>query len=272
VFRYRFTIILFLLSLSIFGNIHAKEPHANKPLIGILLNDGGEGGYSIYPWYAMRKNYGEIVTKMGGVPVFIGHDVAVIQDYLQKLDGIVLTGGDLKSPPTEFENGQHKPVDPKLYPREAVEYVLIQEAYKRDIPLLGICAGMQDMNVALDGTIGNLKEAGKTTIEHRVENREEVQHEINVAPKSMLYCIVKKKKYDVNSNHRNGIDRLSKKFVVTARAPDDVIEAFEAPHKMFFMGVMWHPEFALTKEDQSLWKAFIQTSARYAAHKKTCHS
>lgn len=263
--------VVFLL-LTISTGVFAKTPHSTKPLIGILLNDGGEGGYSIYPWYAMRKNYGEIVAKMGGVPVFIGHDVTVVQDYLQKLDGIVLTGGDLKSPPPEFENGQHKPVDPKLYPREAVEYVLIQEAYKRDIPLLGICAGMQDMNVALDGTIGNLKEAGKTTIEHRVENREEVQHEINVVPKSMLYCIVKKKKFGVNSNHRNGIERLSQKFVVTARAPDDVIEAFEAPHKIFFMGVMWHPEFALTKEDKALWQAFVKASAHYAAHKKTCRT
>ncbi len=257
-----------LLFLTISTGVFAKTP-LTKPLIGILLNDGGEGGYSIYPWYAMRKNYGEIVAKMGGVPVFIGHDVAVIQDYLHKLDGIVLTGGDLKSPPPEFENGLHKAVDPKSYPRQAVEFVLIQEAYKRDIPLLGICAGMQDMNVALGGSIQNLKEAGKTLIEHRVENREEVQHQITVVSKSMLHYIVKKKNFGVNSNHRQGIHLLSDKLVVTARAPDDVIEAFEAPHKIFFMGVMWHPEFALTNEDKALWQAFVQASARYAA-KKSC--
>jgi putative glutamine amidotransferase len=119
----------------------------------------------------------------------------------------------------------------------------------------------------MGGSIQNLKEAGKTIIEHRVENREEVQHQISVIPKSLLYCIVKKKNYGVNSNHRNGIDRLSDKFVVTARAPDNVIEAFEAPHKMFFMGVMWHPEFALTKEDKALWQAFVLASASYSRKK-----
>lgn len=246
---------------------YAKSPTSHKPLIGILLNDGGPGGYSIYPWYAMRKNYSEIIAAKGGVPVFIGHDVNVVEDYLDKLDGIVLTGGDLKSPPAAYEKGQHKRVDPKHYPRESIEFVIVQEAYKRNIPLLGICAGMQNMNVALGGTLQNLKEAGITTIEHRVENREQIQHQIIVVPKSLLHSIVKKKQFGVNSNHREGINRLSDKFVVTARAPDNVIEAIEAPNKTFFIGVIWHPEFVLSDEDKLLWQAFVNASAAHAKKK-----
>lgn len=246
----------------------AKGCH-QKPLIGIMLNDGGDTSYSIYPWYAMRKNYSDVVAKQGGIPVFIGHDMAVLYDYLDKLDGIVLTGGDLKSPPQAYDKG-NVPLKPKYYPRQSIEYVLVQEVFKRDIPLLGICAGMQNMNVALGGTLINLKESGKTTFEHRVENREEIQHLVNVVPKSTLFCIVKKKQFGVNSNHREGINRLSDKLVVSARAPDNVIEAVEAPEKSFFIGVIWHPEFVLSEQDERLWKAFVNASANYAKKKEDC--
>lgn len=249
---------------------YAEKHSSDKPLIGILLNDGGPGGYSIYPWYAMRKNYSEIIAKQGGIPVFIGHDVSVVEDYLDKLDGIVLTGGDLKSPPRAYENGQHKPVDPKHYPRQSIEFVIVQEAYKRNMPLLGICAGMQNMNVALGGSLENLKEAGKTSIEHRVDNREQIQHQVIVVPKTLLSRIMKKQQFGVNSNHREGIHRLSDKYVVTARAPDDVIEAFEAPNKTFFIGVIWHPEFVLSEQDKQLWQAFVKASANYAKKKAEC--
>jgi len=265
-FASRTLLIVFLLLP--FQGVFAKAPHSTKPLIGILLNDGGEGGYSIYPWYAMRKNYSDIIAKQGGVPVFIGHDVSVVEDYLDKLDGIVLTGGDLKSPPQGYEKGEHKRVEPKYYSRHSIEFVIVQGAYKRNIPLLGICAGMQNMNVALGGTLQNLKEAGKTSIEHRVDNREQIQHQVIVVPNSLLYRIMKKKQFGVNSNHREGILRLSDKYVVTARAPDNVIEAFEAPNKTFFVGVIWHPEFVLSDQDKALWHAFVQASAGYAAKKK----
>lgn len=260
---------IFLLCVIIMAMLHnaanANHGDVKKPLIGIMLNDGGKGGYSDYPWYAMRQNYGRVIAELGGIPVFIGHDTQPIDDYIQVLDGILLTGGDLNTPEGAYTTGI-KTFDPKKYPREYVEFQLVKKALEKNIPVLGICAGMQDMNLALGGTlIPNLKEVLKTPIQHRQENREKLHHSIAISEKSQLYKIVKTKSLKVNSNHRAGINKVSPVFVVTARAPDGVIEGFEVPGKRFFMGVMWHPEFMLTPEEKLLWKSFIQASSEYRA-------
>ncbi|MCS5711019.1 gamma-glutamyl-gamma-aminobutyrate hydrolase family protein [Candidatus Berkiella aquae] len=268
-FRLIWSIVISCVLITVGQTAYAQDA-SEKPLIGILLNDGGKGGYSQYPWYAMRKNYSAVIAKMGGVPVFIGHDVTVADDYLNRLDAIVLPGGDLDSPPSAHKKNQNATVDPKRYPREAIEFKLIQEAYRRDMPVLGICAGMQNMNVALGGTLHNLKASGQTKMEHRHDNREKIQHTIKVEPNSLLYKVVQSKQFGVNSNHRSGINELASRYVVTARAPDGVIEAIEAQNKSFFIGVIWHPEYVLTPQEEKLWKAFIQAAVVYKKeHKKS---
>ncbi len=243
---------------------HARHNALKKPLIGILMNDGGQGGYSQFPWYAIRQNYSEVVADLGGIPVFIGHDIQSLDDYLKTLDGIVLTGGDFQSSEEVFTTGLKREVDPKKHPREALEYALIKKAYAQDVPILGICAGMQNMNVAMGGTlIRSLKETLKTPIEHRNEQRDEVQHGINLVPKTKLYEIIKTNALRVNSNHNAGVGRIPDILIINARATDGVIEGIESPHKRFFIGVMWHPEFLLSPEEKMLWKAFIDASAKY---------
>lgn len=260
--------VIFLLCIMLMTMLHhvANANHSNdakKPLIGILLNDGGKGGYSDYPWYAMRQNYSQVIAELGGVPVFIGHDIQPLDDYIRVLDGIVLTGGDLNTPEGAYTTGI-KTVDPKKYPREYIEFQLVKKALENDIPVLGICAGMQDMNLALGGTlIPNLKEVLNTPIQHRQENREKLHHSVTISEKSQLYKVLKTKSLKVNSNHRAGINKVSPVLVVSARAPDGVIEGFEVPGKRFFMGVMWHPEFMLTPQEKLLWKSFIQAASNY---------
>lgn len=240
------------------------QAKSNKPLIGILLNDGGNGGYSQFPWYAMRQNYSKVIAENGGIPVFIGHDIQPIDDYLELLDGIVLTGGDFYSPPNAYTTGIKDTPNYKKYPREHIEFALIKKGYEKDIPVIGICAGMQQMNLAMGGTIyENLKKSLNTPIQHRNEDRETLQHGIKIEENTVLYKMLKTKNMKVNSNHNAGINKLSSKFIISAKAPDGVIEGMEAQNKRFFIGVMWHPEFVLTKQEKILWKEFVQAASEY---------
>ncbi|MBS0287274.1 MAG: gamma-glutamyl-gamma-aminobutyrate hydrolase family protein [Proteobacteria bacterium] len=262
--------VIFGLTILFFINTHliAKTSHNEKPLIGILLNDGGKGGYSDYPWYAMRKNYSQVVAQLGGVPVFIGHDKEPIEDYLKILDGVVLTGGDFYSPPEAFTTGVNKDYNPKYHPREYIEFALIKKGYDSDLPILGICAGMQQMNIALGGTIfENLKKSLGTPIQHRNETRHEIQHMIDIAHDSKLYDIMQTERLAVNSNHNAGINKIAPKLKVVALAPDGVIESFEAKNKKFFVGVMWHPEYVLSEEEKKLWIAFIDAAKEHRLNK-----
>lgn len=248
--------------------VQAKLNKQSKPLIGILLNDGGKGGYSEYPWYAMRQNYSQVIAENGGIPVFIGFDMEPIEDYIKTLDGIVLTGGDFYTPPEGYTVGIGKQYKPKRHSREGIEFALIKKGYEANLPLLGICAGMQQMNLALGGTLHeNLKKALGTPIQHRNEIRHETQHNVEITPGSKLHKVMNTTNLAVNSNHNAGINQPSQKLSVTAVAPDGVIESFEAKDKRFFIGVMWHPEYVLSNEEKKLWIAFIEAAREHHARK-----
>lgn len=258
-----FCVISLMLLLHCQNSLHAKEVNA-KPLIGIVLNDGGKGGYSDYPWYALRQNYGKVIEENGAIPVYIGFHTLLVEDYLNVLDGLVLTGGDFPTPPEAFTTGIKDKIDSKHYPRTAFELTLIQKAYDRDMPVMAICGGMQDMVAAMGGVlIQDLQKNYQTKIKHRHEDREQLVHGIKVRTDSKLYGIVKTDSYQVNSNHHSGIKTVPSAFIASAKADDGVIEAIEAPGKTFFMGVMWHPEFMLTPQEKALWKSFIQASDAY---------
>ncbi len=269
--RFYLSIIgVLVLGLLLLSSLLIAKPSKNepKPLIGILLNDGGQGGYSEYPWYALRQNYSEVIAQSGGIPVFIGHDVEAIEDYLKVLDGVVLSGGDFVTPPQAYTVGLDKDYLPKRHTREHIEFALIKKGYDANLPVLGICAGMQQMNIALGGTVyENLKKSLNTPINHRNEVRHKTHHSVEISPNSKLYHVVKANQLEVNSNHNAGINKVSPKLTVTARAPDGVIESFEAQNKRFFIGVMWHPEYVLSDEEKKLWIAFISAAKEYHLRK-----
>jgi putative glutamine amidotransferase len=255
-------LILVIISLTLLNSVQAKHAN-NKPLIGILLNTGTEGGYSDYPWYAIRQNYSQVVSHYGGVPVFIGHDAKNIDDYIDVLDGIVLTGGDMNSPEGAYTTGIGV-IDQRYHSREYLEFALIKKAYEKDIPVLGICAGMQHMNMAFGGTLyENLKKEIGTPIQHRNEQRDKLIHPITIKKDSKLFKILKTTSLKVNSNHNAGLNKIGANFKVTALAPDGVVEGIEMPDKRFFIGVIWHPEFHLTEQEGMLWQAFIHSAGQY---------
>lgn len=261
-------LLLTLLSYTLLNSVQAKRLPSAKPVIGIMMNNGDEGGYSRYPWYAIRQNYSQVVSRYGGVPVFIGHDAQNLDDYLELLDGIVLTGGDMKSPLGATTTGI-KEINPKTHSREYIEFALIKKAHEKDIPVLGICAGMQHMNLAMGGTlIENLKKTLGTSIQHRNDKRDELQHGITIKKDSKLYQVLNTTFMQVNSNHNAGLNKVATPFMVSAHATDGVIEGIEDPNKRFFIGVIWHPEFHLTQEEGKLWQAFVDAASTYKSETK----
>lgn len=254
-----------ILSIFIIGfNMVAHSEGHEKPVIGILMNAGSDDSYSIYPWYAMRQDYANAVIQAGGIPIFIGHEPELIDDYTSILDGLVLTGADLQSPSQAYTTGITLNVKADEFPRAFVEFKYAKIAYEKNIPLLAICAGMQNLNVAFGGTLSkDIAKHHGSSINHRISDRTQTQHSITINADTKLYDITQVEKLDVNSNHREGIKTVADVFQVTALAEDGVIEAFEAPTKDFMIGVMWHPEFVLTNSEKKIWRAFIAASSKH---------
>ena len=114
-----------------------------KPLIGITLDiEPQGGGYSSDPWYALRVNYAEAVSAAGGLPVALPHELGLVEDYLERIDALLVSGGMFDIPP-ELYTGQtqHRSVTTKAS-RTAFELALLRGALARDMPVLGICGGM----------------------------------------------------------------------------------------------------------------------------------
>jgi putative glutamine amidotransferase len=191
--------------------------------------------------------YLEALRRVGIEPVLVSAEAATSLDGLQ---GLLLSGGS--------------DVDPDLYgqprqaatqnvdrARDALELRLIDEALRRDLPVLAICRGMQMLNVALKGTL-NQNVAG-----HRAPGVAEV-HAVNLHPGTRLAAVVGAAACSVNSRHHQAVDRIGEGLVVSAQAPDGVVEGFEHPGKNFVVAVQWHPEDRILSYacDRRLFDAF----------------
>lgn len=162
--------------------------------------------------------------------------------------GLLLAGGNDIEPVRygETPQGAEEP-DPD---RDKLEIALVREALARDLPVLGICRGLQLLNVALGGTLVQHIE------DHKRPKQREVHH-ITIAPGSRLAAILGVDDYVVNSRHHQAVDKVAEGAAVVATAPGDhVIEALELPEKRFVLAVQWHPEARTDGPDGKLFHAF----------------
>lgn len=233
------------------------------PLIGITLDSEEPGGYSKFPWYALRQNYSGAVAAAGGLPVPLPHEVERADDYLGALKGIIVTGGAFDVDPALFgATVRHETVKLKDR-RTAFELALVRGALKRDMPVLGICGGQQLLHVVLGGKlIQHLPDAVKGALAHEQPNpRDQAGHDVAVVPGTLLHRIVGTEKLAVNSAHHQAALDEPRGVIVNARAPDDVIEGIEAPAYRFCLGVQWHPEFHISDGDRKIFQAFIRAAS-----------
>lgn len=235
-----------------------------KPLIGITLDSRPAGNYSSAPWYALRRNYSEMIESTGGLPVFLPYATDLIDSYLSVIQGLLVPGG-------------YPDIDPKLYgedfthpsietnpDRAHFELAIVKAALAKNVPILGICGGQQLLNVALGGNlIQHLPDESDDYLEHvQSHARDEPCHDITVVKGTLLHRILGAEQVSVNSVHHQAVRELGKGLIVNARAPDGVIEGIEAPEYTYCLGVQWHPEYAPTADNKAIFGSFLQAASK----------
>jgi len=228
-----------------------------KPLIGITPDT--ESGEKIKAGAAKEKivflwaRYLEAIEDQGGVPVLlpVTDDVNLIRQLAQRLDGFVLAGGAFDIPP-EYFGEKPRPWLGRLKPeRSWLERALFFEAARLDKPILGICGGMQLINVALGGTLyQDIRKELPGSRDHEQKTRKtRTAHQVTIAADSLLGRIIAgrkgrdgSRKIRVNSSHHQAVKRAGRGLKICAVAPDNVIEAVESERHGFVIGVQWHPE------------------------------
>ena len=238
---------------------------AQAPIIGFTLDYEEGGGYSKYPWYAIRDNYCASVARHGGAPLALPHEVAFVDTYLDLIDGLIVTGGNFDVPPEMYgDQSVHAKVTTKPR-RSAFEWAITKGAIVRNIPILGICGGQQLLNVILGGTlIQHIPDTIKQPLAHEQPNpRHEPGHEVAILANTKLYEIIKAPTASVNSAHHQAVATVAPGVTINARAPDGVIEGIEYQAHPFCLGVQWHPEFEITKADAAIFTAFLQAAEIY---------
>jgi putative glutamine amidotransferase len=235
-----------------------------RPLIGLTLDSEPAGGWSKLPWYALRQNYFTAVIEAGGLPVALPHHPELAQEYLARLDGLLVTGGAFDVDPSLWGD---EPLHPKvtLKPgRTDFELAATRDALARDLPVLGICGGQQLLAVAFGGTlIQHIPDAVPDALAHEQPTpRTGPGHEIAVAEDTLLRRITGRARMAVNSAHHQAVATPGKGAIVNALAPDGVVEGVEHPGYRFALGVQWHPEYAVDQADPLIFQAFVDAARR----------
>ena len=215
--------------------VYAQFPAAGRrPVIGIT------GNYEDLTC-KLGKGYYDSVVRAGGTPIIIPPvaDTAVLMNTLDRIDGLILSGGGDINP---LYCGE-EPV-PELHSinreRDLPELLIARLAYNRQLPMLGICRGIQTLAVAFGGKVD---QDIKANIKHSQEaDRSEPTHSVEIAEDSILYRIYADMQLYVNSFHHQAVSEPGSKFRVVARSKDGIVEAMESTEYKSIVGVQWHPE------------------------------
>ncbi|MBE3556205.1 MAG: gamma-glutamyl-gamma-aminobutyrate hydrolase family protein [Firmicutes bacterium] len=191
----------------------------------------------------LKRAYQEPIVRAGGLPLLIGYlPDALCQQAVTQSDAVLLTGGEDVDPLRYGAYPQRGlgSVDPK---RDATELAVVRAALAQGKPLLAICRGIQVLNVALGGTLYQdlPRERPGTLLHSQTAPRWAASHPVSIAPESLLARLIGADPYPVNSFHHQSCRSLGEGLVVTATAPDGVVEAIELPGRPV-LGVQWHPE------------------------------
>jgi putative glutamine amidotransferase len=234
----------------------------SSPVIGITVDAEAPGGYSRFPWLALRENYVQAVAHAGGLPVLLPHQPGHAGAYLRLIDGLIITGGAFDIDPALFGAADRHPTVTTKEQRTAFELAILKGALAADKPILGICGGQQLLHVALGGRlIQHIPDEVADALAHEQPNpRDEPGHMVRVIAGTRLHGIVGSDELPVNSAHHQAAQDIPDGVAVNALAPDGVIEGIEAIGRRFCIGVQWHPEFEISDGDRALFAAFIDAA------------
>lgn len=230
-----------------------------RPAIGVTLDSEPPGGYAKQPWYALRENYCDVLAEVGGLPLALPHEPDLVEDYLARLDGLVITGGAFDIDPALYGAAERHATVRLKERRTRFEWAITERALALDLPILGICGGQQLLNVVLGGRlIQHIPDAVPDALPHEQPNpRTEPGHEVLVEPGTLLHRLTRAERLLVNSAHHQAAETVGPGIVVSGRAPDGVIEAIEDPRRRFCLGVQWHPEYRIDAGDTAILEGFV---------------
>jgi putative glutamine amidotransferase len=222
------------------------QPH--RPRIGVCAAlERARWAVWDMPATLVADNYLAAVREAGGVALLIPPDSAVADDpdvVLDVLDGLLLVGGP-DVDPAAYGAVRHPETEPPVHVRDAVEIALVTRARERGIPTLGVCRGIQVMNVAAGGTLEQHLPERLGTEEHRraLGRFAGNEHAVELEAGSAAADACGEPVHTVASHHHQALDRLGRGLVVTGSSPGDgVPEAVEDPDAAYYLGVQWHPE------------------------------
>lgn len=230
------------------------------------------------PTHAVVEKYLRAVWQgAGAVPVLIPALGEVPPEQLvARLDGLLLPGSRSDVSPEHYGGTAPEPDRERDPARDGAALPLIRAALAADLPLLAICRGIQEVNVALGGTLHPAVHAVAGRLDHRAtpelpldERYAYDAHDIRLAPGGLFAALAAADTVTVNSLHYQGIDRLAPELAVEAIAPDGQIEAVRAPAARFFVGVQWHPEHRVGDNafSRALFAAFGEACRARAARR-----
>lgn len=240
----------------------------STPVVGICANltralwGVWEQSAALLPY-----NYVEAVSRTGGVALMIPPDLELERRpdaALDLLDGLILAGGN-DIDPSLYGAERHPQTSETVPDRDRVEIVLARRALERDLPLLGICRGMQLINVALGGTLLQHLPDEVGHGNHRLNpgSFDGSDHTVRLERGSLAARAAGEELHNTKSHHHQGIDRLGEGLRITGHSTlDQLPEAIEAPGKRFVLGVQWHPE---ADEHSRVIEAFVAAARVYSS-------
>jgi putative glutamine amidotransferase len=234
-----------------------------KPVIGIgtdiLLTEGERDRAFVYSTYC------EAVRRAGAIPILIPPQPENAEELLGHVDGILLAGG-FDCDPAAYGEERHATCETMDTRRQSNDLALAQAARKHDVPTLGICLGLQMMNVGAGGKlIQDIASQHDTDIEHASIPEDRARHDVIIEQGTRLASMVPAMELNVNSSHHQAIRVAGEGLRVNAHAPDGIIEGVEDPGHPFYVGVQWHPEDMTGEESASmLFQRFIEACIEHA--------
>lgn len=248
-----------------------------RPIIGIPADRRIVG---LHPFHMVGEKYVRAVLEgSGALPLLIPSlgEALGFDELLQRLDGILFTGSPSNVEPRHYDGTASAPGTLHDPERDATTLPLIRKAVRAGVPVLGVCRGFQEMNVAFGGTLHQKVHEVPGYSDHRDDESQplEIQygpaHDVILEKGGLLRGMADSDRVRVNSLHSQGVDRLAPGLVVEARAPDGLIEAFHVPNvPSFAVAVQWHPEWNVMSNpfSRALFAAFGAASRQRAEAKK----
>jgi putative glutamine amidotransferase len=217
--------------------------------------------------FYLRKHYSEALFYAGGTPVLLPliAEKTYTREIVSGVDGILISGSNSDVDPHRYGQEPHPRIGSIVSRRDETDLFLLEEIFRTGKPLLGICFGIQILNVYLGGTLWqDVESQVKQAVKHEQTATEDYRsHTIRIKPRSLLYRLAQQKESRVNSFHHQAIAKVATALIPVATARDGIVEAVEMRNKgQFVLGVQWHPEIGWEKDklSQQIFSSFVEAA------------